>query len=398
MKGYKCLLVKFSHISRSAVLLLLSFAVSVLSCVFIFTSKSSAFSISSQGRNTISRVCVTLSNGTQTCQVGSNQSVDPGWTTSQDVWITGINIQFNSTFPANSIVTVVYTIQGVEASAGTFSGFTPDQYWGIVDQSYTRIGKNDNILSGSMQVYSNGSHSNITLDSGKALYLGAGSIIRFTAGNYVVASSPLNSSDLDSLKTQINNNFQSTYSIMYEIGSAVNSTSQAEQALLQEIRDKIAAQSNAAVVDAVNQAANQAHSDASAQLEATQKQTEQQKEQYEQEKQEESDREEQGNSDMSQATGIFNFNLSNPFSGLFGLFQSGGCVSVPIIASMVGSESTTYCSWFPASVRSILTPAFGIASMMLIFGFVVRWLGGSSSQAIDLGWDNTFYGKGGSGL
>lgn len=78
---------------------------------------------------------------------------------------------------------------------------------------------------------------------------------------------------------------------------------------------------------------------------------------------------------------MFNFNFINPFAGIFGLFTDNNqCVDIPILASMLHSESSTYCPWFNSATRNILTPVLGIASVMLIFGFVVRWLGSSSGN------------------
>ncbi len=142
---------------------------------------------------------------------------------------------------------------------------------------------------------------------------------------------------------------------------------------------------NSDVVNATNAAANQAHQDSQAQTDAINQQTQQQQNQYDQEKQEEQEREEQGKDSADEAGGIFNFGVLNPFAPIFELFKPGGCASIPIIAGFVGAESTQYCSWFPNSVRSVLTPAFGIASMMLLFGFVMKWLGGS--KVIHLGGD-----------
>lgn len=107
-------------------------------------------------------------------------------------------------------------------------------------------------------------------------------------------------------------------------------------------------------------------------------QTQQDKNQYESEKREENDRENQGQEAADQAKGIFNFNILNPFAPIFNLFSPNQCVNIPVLSGMIGSEDTQYCSWFPPSTRSILTPAFGIVSIMLLFGFVVRWLGGSN--------------------
>ncbi len=107
-------------------------------------------------------------------------------------------------------------------------------------------------------------------------------------------------------------------------------------------------------------------------------QTQQDKEQYDSEKKEENDRENAGKEDADTAQGIFNFNILNPFAPLFEMFNPNQCTNIPILSSMIGSEDKQYCSWFSQSTRSILTPAFGIVSIMLLFGFVVHWLGGSN--------------------
>lgn len=96
-----------------------------------------------------------------------------------------------------------------------------------------------------------------------------------------------------------------------------------------------------------------------------------------------------GNDDESgdyfqQLVNLFNFNFTNPFAPLFQLFTDGNdCVDIPIIAGMLGSTETQYCSWFPASVKNILTPVLGLSSLMLVFGFAVRWLGSSSGNLFE---------------
>lgn len=112
---------------------------------------------------------------------------------------------------------------------------------------------------------------------------------------------------------------------------------------------------------------------------AVNQQTEQQKNQYEQDKQEEQNREQQGNADSEAAQGLFSFTAFNPFSGIFALFTGGdGCVSIPTLASWLHSPTSSYCSWWPSSVRSVMTPVIGISAMMLLFGFFIRWLNGGS--------------------
>lgn len=129
--------------------------------------------------------------------------------------------------------------------------------------------------------------------------------------------------------------------------------------------------------NAINNASDQAHKDSQAQTDAINNQAQQEQDRYDKDKQEESDRENQGKDDADSAKGMFSFSFLNPFVGIFELFNPSGCVQIPTIAGMVGSDDTTYCPWFPASVINILTPVLGMASMMLLFGFVVGWLNGN---------------------
>lgn len=80
---------------------------------------------------------------------------------------------------------------------------------------------------------------------------------------------------------------------------------------------------------------------------------------------------------------LFSFSLMNPFSPIFNMFSPNQCVQIPILSGMLGATETQYCSWFPNSVRDIVTPVIGISSVMLLFGFFIRWLGGGSSNIID---------------
>lgn len=81
---------------------------------------------------------------------------------------------------------------------------------------------------------------------------------------------------------------------------------------------------------------------------------------------------------------LFNFNLINPFVGIFALFTDQSiCADIPTLASMIHSEETTICPWFDSRTRSIVTPVLGLSSMMLLFGFVVHWLGARSGNLFE---------------
>lgn len=143
--------------------------------------------------------------------------------------------------------------------------------------------------------------------------------------------------------------------------------------------DKSGLATDSAIIDA----ANQAHKDSLAQQEALKEQNKQQQDQYDKDKQEEADRENSNNDSADEAKGLFAFSVSNPFLGLFKLFSSSECVSIPIIAGMVGAESSTYCAWFSPSVRNTLTPVLGISSMILLFGYVISWLRSDDTIRLD---------------
>lgn len=89
-------------------------------------------------------------------------------------------------------------------------------------------------------------------------------------------------------------------------------------------------------------------------------------------------------------TNMFGFNFLNPFAPLFQMFgDNSQCVSIPILAGMLHADNSTYCPWFDSSVRNILTPVLSFASVMLIFGFAVRWLGASSGNFFEDSKDET---------
>ena len=81
---------------------------------------------------------------------------------------------------------------------------------------------------------------------------------------------------------------------------------------------------------------------------------------------------------------LFTFNFFNPFASIFTLFSdSSTCAQIPTIASMIHSNETQVCPFFDSTTRQIVTPIVAFSSIMLLFGFVVRWLGGSSGNFFD---------------
>ncbi len=121
------------------------------------------------------------------------------------------------------------------------------------------------------------------------------------------------------------------------------------------------------------------------QTNAINNQTQQEKDQYDQEKQEEQDRENQGNEDADQMAGLFDFTFVNPFYFLAAGFTPGNtCVSIPTIAGMLNTDQTTFCPFFSQETRNIVTPVLTMFTMIILFGFLVSWLGGNAfSGSVD---------------
>lgn len=82
---------------------------------------------------------------------------------------------------------------------------------------------------------------------------------------------------------------------------------------------------------------------------------------------------------------LFNFNVpSSPLGFLFSSFiNPDTCAQIPTIASMIHSEETQVCPWFPAETRAITTPVLTLFSGFLLFGFIMHWLGSSSGNFIE---------------
>lgn len=83
---------------------------------------------------------------------------------------------------------------------------------------------------------------------------------------------------------------------------------------------------------------------------------------------------------------LFTLDFINPFAPIFQMFGTGDeCAQIPVIAGMLSSNETQVCPFFPANIRNILTPVIGLSSAMIIFGFCISWLRGSSLEIFGKG-------------
>ena len=71
---------------------------------------------------------------------------------------------------------------------------------------------------------------------------------------------------------------------------------------------------------------------------------------------------------------------STPLGGLFSGYNNSQCASIPLISNLLHAEEETVCPFFTQTVRDIATPILASASVLLLFGFLVRWLSSSSGN------------------
>lgn len=324
------------------------------------------------GANT-SGVCSTPSQGSIVCTFDSAITIE------------GLEINTYQDIPSNSRVSLNIAISGQNAYDTQFVGFSADSGWMIENQqvyhnaygTWQTIAVHLDLVYGDygkrafINLTPRAHGREFTLTPGSELWVQPGTYGEMLDGSWVVESITDVRTKLGNINTVLNEIKSGGITATVDQSGVISAVNQGAQ-------QQVAATN--ANTQAVNNAASQAHSDAQAQTDATNAQTEQQKNQYEQDKQEEANREEQGNDDAVKASGIFNFKLANPFESIFSLFLSSStCANIPVLASWVHSDTSTVCSWWPQNVRNVLTPVFGIASMMLLFGFLMRWLGGSKT-------------------
>ena len=87
-------------------------------------------------------------------------------------------------------------------------------------------------------------------------------------------------------------------------------------------------------------------------------------------------------SDMS---GFDNLSLLFPFAQIFTGFVNPDdeCASIPTIATMIHSKDKIVCPFFSSNTRAILTPVITSVGLIIIFGFVIKFL--MSGTSLDLG-------------
>ena len=78
---------------------------------------------------------------------------------------------------------------------------------------------------------------------------------------------------------------------------------------------------------------------------------------------------------------VFSFAVAWPYANFFNNLTDHDCIDIPIIASWLYNTQSHLCTYWPSGIRDTLTPVFMSLGSILLFGFIVSWLKGSSGQA-----------------
>ena len=62
------------------------------------------------------------------------------------------------------------------------------------------------------------------------------------------------------------------------------------------------------------------------------------------------------------------------FNWFWSLGTTDNCVDISTLASLIHSNETQYCSWYPTNIRSIISPIINIFLVCFISGFIIKWL------------------------
>lgn len=67
-------------------------------------------------------------------------------------------------------------------------------------------------------------------------------------------------------------------------------------------------------------------------------------------------------------------NLPNILNFFLGSLSPNTCYDISTLAGMVGSSTTTYCSWFSSSTRTIMTPFVDVFVFVIVSMFIWSWV------------------------
>lgn len=381
----KCLLTRMASVTIWSRLKLLFCLCLVLSSVFV-TSSASAQSVG----NPVSVNWVSITPSSGTCY---KWQIDGFACGSDTTSLASITLRVNG-YIADGLYLISFTFTVKASNTEAFMGFSSGENFLLIDQTLTQSGDQ---FHGSVLALTRVSGGVAAMQSSTKYNNNNAWSILFSRPSSAPLFDESGGSDLGGVteylqtiswnSTETQKKLETIISYLSTTNSHLSTISWNSTETQKKLESIIAALGTS---NTVNSTTNNLLQD---QLDEQKKQTEQQKEQYDQEKQEEADRENQGKDDMDQATGIFNFNFLNPFSGIFALFSpASSCASIPTLARWVHSDTSTVCSWWSADVRSVLTPVFGISSMILLFGFIVNWLrNAGTGGGVDIGWDSKWY-------
>lgn len=279
-----------------------------------------------------------------------------------------------NTIPQGSIVSFSFYLQG-EGINSSFHGFSGGENNSILSQDYTAL--DGNTISGFISIYAGANLDMITLGGytqGVICWVGSTQeLASFSMATWITTSA---STDYSSVLSSIANNTnglaaviayqaQTTRDLIYtelrQNSTDINNVIAYQEGVTRsEIQSTIQTQATR-IIDAMGGVSD-----------SIDDQTQTMQYIHDDEKQtiEDNGDAAQSNFDDFQPT----LSFSDPLSWMWSLGTSDNCANIPILASLLHSNSSVYCSWWPTTIRSIVSPIINIFVMIIVFGFAIRWL------------------------
>ena len=76
--------------------------------------------------------------------------------------------------------------------------------------------------------------------------------------------------------------------------------------------------------------------------------------------------------------------IFNPISSWLVLFTDSQCIDISTLSGWFGLSTQHLCSPWHSNIRDVLTPIISVGGTLLLFGYAIRWLNGSSYYKGDI--------------
>ena len=305
---------------------------------------------------------VYYTGGTLSCTGGCNYTQNTHADTNSNVNTVYLSLP-SGTFQSDTIFRYDLNIFKVNSSASLHAAFNSLQVasvsssiFSVYDIEYQQLDTNSTMVS----IYLKLTQNNISFSSSSQVVLNSSTPYPY---NYILTLNPSERiSGAMRYHFSIANDSAGTQAIV----NAINNTATDYTSNLNTINNSIGS---------VNNNLNQVNNNLNDVQDSIDQSNQDANDRYQDEKDTINDNGDNANSSWTDNTDNLKF---QPPTFLFNWFWSLGttdqCIDISTLASLIHSNETQYCSWYPTNIRSIISPIINIFLVCFISGFIIKWL------------------------